>query len=306
MKWRTFFNLRQLGLLVLMGLAPSGIFSQPGYTFSSTRNLEKNEEYVTVRKSTGGQWNMTLPYRKADMKNGGEFSFHVARDREDVFSISYNWGGGRYFHEDFFYFKEIDGVPHLYMEIDNVEERNWEDGSERWRIIRAMDPVPITQVNPEVFTRDDSMERSWYEYDFFPGGTKCVIRLDHERANRKVVIKGPDGAEVARMKLLEDDDSGQCFMVGSWVKVDGSKFSVIQNMSFGWIINSIRLNFRYAGDYDFILESMRVEYTDRRDPDLEIPDGIFVPKKKIRFSELKEEMYTGEGIEEYFYSTRQE
>ena len=68
--------------------------------------------YLLISRSDGEVWELEIPSGE-EVKN---LSFDESNfeETDDGFLLHFNWGGGRYFWSETFFFKESDGEPCLY------------------------------------------------------------------------------------------------------------------------------------------------------------------------------------------------
>lgn len=133
-----------------------GNFSVTGKKYSISyekrRDVSGNEEvsrwFATIFRN-GKSWELRLPVADYEVKN---LSVPKFSETAEGFSLSFGWGGGRYFwHVDFF-FKEIGGEPNLYKVLSTVDEclsfkdDDWKTDTQT----RAINPpLKITDLDTE-------------------------------------------------------------------------------------------------------------------------------------------------------------
>lgn len=73
---------------------------------------------VLISRSDGATWNIDFPGYE-EVRN---FELPYFAETVEGFSLSFHWGGGRYFWRELLFFKEIGGEPCLYKIDSTVDE----------------------------------------------------------------------------------------------------------------------------------------------------------------------------------------
>lgn len=140
--------------LVFLVLVP--VFAKPKYTFSCERHevpLGKKttvRRYITIARN-GESRGIWIPSYE-EVRNLEEPVFD---ETDDGFSLSFHWGGGRYFWYEVFFFKKIAGEPCLYKIDSTVYELTYnretgefdEETETQTRPIEP--PIKISELNAD-------------------------------------------------------------------------------------------------------------------------------------------------------------
>ena len=95
-------------------------FAEPNYSFYLTcRDEISHKRYWVTIARNGEKWSLRLPLADFEAKN---FSEPVYEETEEGFSLFFTWGGGAWFHQDTFFFKDEEDEPVLYKVLSNTDE----------------------------------------------------------------------------------------------------------------------------------------------------------------------------------------
>ena len=102
----------------------SFLSAEPNYSFYLNRRNEEGRKYshsrywVTIARN-GGRWELRLPLADFEVKNLAPPQFS---ETDEEFSLSFSWGGGAWFHQDTFFFRDEEDDPVLYKVQSNTDE----------------------------------------------------------------------------------------------------------------------------------------------------------------------------------------
>lgn len=103
-------------MIFTLGLA----FAEPNYSFYLTRRDEmSHKRYWATIARNGEKWSLRLPLADFEAKNLAPPQFC---ETDEGFSLFFSWGGGRWFQQDTFFFRDEEDEPVLYKVQSNTDE----------------------------------------------------------------------------------------------------------------------------------------------------------------------------------------
>ena len=94
--------------------------AEPNYSFYLTHRDEmSHKRYWATIARNGDKWSLRLPLADFEAKNLAPPQFS---ETDEGFSFFFSWGGGRWFQEDTFFFRDEEDEPVLYKVQNNTDE----------------------------------------------------------------------------------------------------------------------------------------------------------------------------------------